>query len=130
MSWWWWFCLCNPTIFREEYGLASKDFFGNLSIVSWGHKLFTDIPYDDQLVHDKRVAVLKLYNQVMGELFQGIDAAVANQVAKLKKEINDKVMACMGAIIKNEAPARARYTDFVRWTEAAIKKLQEYKPEV
>ena len=114
----------------EEYGLASKDFFGNLSIVSWGHKLFTDIPYDDQLVHDKRVAVLKLYNQVMGELFQGIDAAVANHVAKLKKEINDKVMACMGAIIKNEAPARARYTDFVRWTEAAIKKLQEYKPEV
>ena len=113
----------------EEYGLASKDFFGNLEIVSWGHKLFTDMPYDDQLIHDKRTAVVKMYQEEMSALFQSIDVTVANQVAKLKKELNDKVMACMGTVIKNESPVRARYADFIRWTEAAIKKLQEYKLE-
>lgn len=114
----------------EEYGLASKDFFGNLEVVSWGHKLFTDMPYDDRLVHDKRTAVIKMYQEEMADLFQGIEATVASQVAKLKKELNDKVMAYIGAVIKKEAPARARYTDFIRWTEAAIKKIQEYKPEI
>ena len=114
----------------EEYGVASKDFFGNLSVVSWGHKLFTDMPYDDKLVHDKRTPVVKMYNEEMAALFQGIDLGVASQMVKLKKELTDRVMAGMGSIIKNENPARARYNDFVRWTEAAVKKLQEYKPEM
>lgn len=88
------------------------------------------MPYDDRLVHDKRTAVIKMYQEEMADLFQGIEATVASQVAKLKKELNDKVMAYIGAVIKKEAPARARYTDFIRWTEAAIKKIQEYKPEI
>ena len=58
---------------------------------------------------------------------------VSNQLAETEaqiEELNDKVMAYIGAVIKKEAPARARYTDFIRWTEAAIKKIQEYKPEI
>lgn len=114
----------------EEYGVASKDFFGNMSIVSWGYRSFTEMPYDDQLVHDKRTIVVKMYQEAMNEAFQSIDATVAAQVTKLKKEISDKVMASMGLIIKNENPVRAKYNDFVHWTENAVKMLQEYKPEL
>ena len=112
----------------EEYGMGEKDFFGNLAVTPWGHKLFTDMPYDDRLMHDKRTTLIKECGKAMAERFQGIESSV--QLNKAKKELTDHVMVCIGSIIKNEAPDRARYTDFVRWTEAAVKKIQEYKPEV
>jgi hypothetical protein len=39
------------------------------------------------------------------------------------------VMTQIGTIMKEESPARQVYNDFVKWTEAAVKYVLEYKPK-
>lgn len=114
-----------------EYGPGKKDFFGNAEIEPWGHQKFTDMAYDDRLIGDKGRQVLKLYSETMEEEFAEIDASVVSLMQAKKKEIEDKVMASIGGIIKTENPSpRSRYNDFVKWTQLAVGLLKSYKKEI
>lgn len=113
-----------------EYGPGKKDFFGNAEIEPWGYQKFTDMAYDDRLIGDKCRQLVKLYAETMEEEFAEVDASVVSLVQAKKKEIEDKVMASIGGIIKAENPSpRSRYNDFVRWTQLAIGILKSYKKE-
>ena len=113
-----------------EYGPGKKDFFGNAEIEPWGYQKFTDMAYDDRLISEKGKHLIKLYTETMEEEFAEVDASIASLVQAKKKEIENKVMASIGSIIKAENPSpRSRYNDYVKWTQLAIEMLKSYKKE-
>lgn len=115
----------------EEFGVGEKDFFGNAAVTPWGHRVFIEIPYDDRLVTERKSQMAKLYRDAMAEAFAEVDCNVRSNVEAKKKEIQQAIMTHMQAIMKEENPKKPQpYNDFVRWTQNAVKMVQEYKPEI
>ncbi len=115
----------------EEYGVGEKDFFGNAAVTPWGHRVFIEIPYDDRLVTERKSQMAKLYRDAMAEAFAEVDCNVRSNVEAKKKEIQQAIMTHLQAIMKEENPKKPQpYNDFVRWTQNAVKMVQEYKPEI
>jgi hypothetical protein len=50
-------------------------------------------------------------------------------VDKKKVELKDALMTQIGAVMKEEAAKHQVYNDFVKWTEAAVKSVLDYKPK-
>ena len=115
----------------EEYGVSEKDFFGNDMVSPWGHRLFTEIPYDDHLVADKKTSIAKLYQECMANSFADIDTSIRSNVENKKKEIQQAIMNHMGIIMKSESPKKPQpYNDFVKWTQSAVNVVNEFNPNV
>ena len=115
----------------EEFGVGEKDFFGNAAVTPWGHRVFIEIPYDDRLVTERKSQMAKLYRDAMAEAFAEVDCNVRSNVEAKKKEIQQAIMTHLQAIMKEENPKKPQpYNDFVRWTQNAVKMVQEYKPEI
>ena len=115
----------------EEYGVGEKDFFGNMAVSPWGHRLFTEIPYDDQLVSDKKTQVAKLYVESMAETFADVDTTIRSNIEKKKKELQQAIMTKAGTIMHTENPRKPQpYNDFVRWTQAAVAQILAYNPNI
>ena len=107
------------------------DFFGNDMVSPWGHRLFTEIPYDDHLVADKRTSIAKLYQECMANSFADIDTSIRSNVENKKKEIQQAIMNHMGIIMKSESPKKPQpYNDFVKWTQSAVNVVNEFNPNV
>lgn len=115
----------------EEYGVGERDFFGNATVSPWGHRLFIEIPYDDQLVKERKTQVAKLCAECLSEAFADVDTSVRSNVEAKKKEIQQSIMTHMGSVIKSENPKKPQpYNDFVRWTQAAVAIVINYNPNV
>jgi len=113
----------------EEYGVGEKDFFGNATVTPWGHRLFTEIPYDDRLVKEHKTQVAKLYNETMQNAFAEIDCNVRSNVEAKKKEIQQAIMTHIGTVIQAENPKKPQpYNDFVNWTKKAVETVLAYNP--
>ena len=113
----------------EEYGIGEKDFFGNAAVTPWGHRVFTEIPYDGRLVEELKSQVAKLFNESMAEAFAEIDTTIRSNVETKKKEIQQAIMTHMGAIMQAENPKKPQpYNDYVKWTQAAVALVLGYNP--
>jgi hypothetical protein len=115
----------------EEYGVGEKDFFGNATVAPWGEsaRKFTKMVYDDRLMGERKSQITKLFNEVLADAFEGVDVVVRAEVERKRAELKDALMTQIGAIMKEEAPAHQAYNDFVKWTEAAVKSVLDYKPK-
>lgn len=114
----------------EEYGECQKDFFGNDSIIPWGHCKFTELPYDERLIKEKETTITKMYKECIANEFANVDISVRKFIDDKKKEIQGRVMTAIGGIMKTENPSKASYADFVKWTEAAVSLVMNYNPNV
>lgn len=113
----------------EEYGVGEKDFFGNPEVTPWGHRQFTEIPFNDRLIDERKTQIAKLYGETLGEAFADVDISVRSHVEDKKKDIQQAIMTRMGAVIQEESPKKPQpYNDFVRWTKAAVEMVLKYNP--
>jgi hypothetical protein len=115
----------------EEYGVGEKDFFGNATVAPWGEsaRKFTEMVYDDRLMGEQKSQITKLFNEALADAFEGVDVVVRADVEKKKAELKNALMTQIGAVMKEEAAKHQVYNDFVKWTEAAVKSILEYKPK-
>jgi hypothetical protein len=115
----------------EEYGVGEKDFFGNATVAPWGEsaRKFTEMVYDDRLMGERKSQITKLFNEALADAFEGVDVVVRAEVERKRAELKDALMTQISAVMKEEAPARQAYNDFVKWTEAAVKSVLDYKPK-
>lgn len=115
----------------EEYGVGEKDFFGNAAVKPWGHRMFTEIPYDDRLVTERKTQVAKLFNETIQAAFAEVDCNVRSNVEAKKKEIQQAIMTQIGAVMQSENPKKPKpYNDFVDWTKKAVEIVLAYNPKV
>lgn len=113
----------------EEFGIGEKDYFGNATVTPWGHRLFTEIPYDDKIMDERKTQISKLYAEVVSESFADIDISVRSKVEDKKKSIQQAIMTQMGAIMQTEPPKKPQpYNDFVSWTQTAVNDILNYNP--
>jgi len=113
----------------EEYGVAETDFFGNAAVKPWGHRMFTEIPYNDRLVTERKTQVAKLYNETMQTAFSEVDCSVRANVEAKKMEIQQAIMAHIGTVMQAENPKKPQsYNDFVNWTKKAVETVLGYNP--
>ena len=113
----------------EEFGIGEKDYFGNATVTPWGHRLFTEIPYDDKIMDERKTQISKLYAEVVSESFADIDISVRSKVEDKKKSIQQAIMTQMGAIMQTENPKKPQpYNDFVSWTQTAVNDILNYNP--
>jgi hypothetical protein len=115
----------------EEYGVGEKDFFGNAAVTPWGHRLFTELTYDDRLITEHKTQVAKLYKETMAEAFAEVDCNVRSAVEAKKKEIQQAIMSHIGAVMQAENPKKPQpYNDFVNWTKKAVEMVLTLNPNV
>ena len=113
----------------EEWGIGEIGYFGDATVDPWGHRLFTEIPFDDQLIKEKATLIAKTCSEGLAEAFADIDISVRSNVEGKKKEIQKSIMTKMGTIIKGETPKKPKpYKDFERWTMAAVQLVMDYNP--
>jgi hypothetical protein len=115
----------------EEYGVGEKDFFGNDAVTPWGEsaRKFTEMVYDDRLMGERKSQITKLFNEALANAYEGVDVVVRAEVESKKAQLKAALMTRIGAVMKEEAPSRQAYNDFVKWTEAAVNSVLEYKPK-
>jgi hypothetical protein len=85
--------------------------------------------YDDRLMGERKSQITKLFNEALADAFEGVDVVVRADVDKKKVELKDALMTQIGAVMKEEAAKHQVYNDFVKWTEAAVKSVLDYKPK-
>ena len=113
----------------EEYGIDEKDFFGNAQVTPWGHRQFSEIPFDDRLMDEHKTQIAKLYVETIGAAFAEIDCTVRSNIEAKKKEIQQGIMSKMGAIMQTENPKKPQpYNDFVKWTKSSMEMVLTYNP--
>lgn len=113
----------------EEYGIGEKDFFGNATVSPWGHRLFTEIPYNDRLVMERKSQVAKLFRESMQAAFADVDINVRSNVEAKKKELQQAIMTHLQEIMKTENPKKPQpYNDFVKWTQTSVELVMNYNP--
>lgn len=123
-------CIQKDTVRTGEYGVVETDILGGITINPWGKQKFSDIPYDDRLLNEKRTAIMKLYAEGLEEAFNGIDCTVVSLVNNKKEELKKLMLTTIGSVIKEENLERSRYNDFLRWVESAVKILMAYMPQI
>lgn len=113
----------------EEYGIGEKDFFGNAQVTPWGHRQFTEIPFDDRLIEEHKTQIAKLYAETIALAFADIDTSIRSNVEAKKQEIQQSIMAKMGIVMQTENPKKPLpYNDFVKWTKASVEIVMKYNP--
>lgn len=113
----------------EEYGVGEKDFFGNATVSPWGHRLFSEIPFDDKVIDEHKTIIAKLYAEVMNEAFSEIDVSIRSNVEEKKKDIQKSIMTQIGTIMQTENPKKPQpYNDFIKWTQTAVNLVMNYNP--
>jgi hypothetical protein len=113
----------------EEWGVGEKGYFGDATVAPWGHRNFTDIPFDDKLIKEKCTLIAKTCAEGLAEAFADVDITVRSMVEDKKKEIHQSIMNKMGDIIKAENPKKpSPYKDFEKWTMAAVTMVMGYNP--
>lgn len=122
-------------LFDEEtsgqYGATGGvDIFGNAEITPWGFDKFTEMAFDDRLIEERAKEIKRLYADAMEEAFAEVDPSALKEIQVKLKELNDKVMAAIGKVIKEENPTpKTKYNQFVNWTKKAVETLLSYRPQ-
>ena len=122
-------------LFDEEtsgqYGATGGvDIFGNAEITPWGFDKFTEMAFDDRLIEERAKEIKRLYADAMEDEFAEVDPSALKDIQAKLKELNDKVMAAIGKIIKEENPTpKTKYNQFVNWTKKAVETLLSYRPQ-
>lgn len=113
----------------EEYGVGEKDFFGNNQVSTWGHRLFTEIPFDDRCVEEHKTLIAKLYKETISCAFTDAETNVRSKVEAKKQEIQKDIMSIMSAVMKKENPKKPQpYNKFAEWTKIAVEMVAKYNP--
>lgn len=114
-----------------QYGATGGvDIFGNAEITPWGFDKFTEMAFNDPLIEERSKEIRRLYADAMEEAFQDIDPSALKDIQAKLKELQDKVMAAIGKVIKEENPTpKTKYNQFVNWTKKAIETLLAYRPQ-
>lgn len=115
----------------EEYGVGEKDFFGNAQVTPWGHRQFTEIPFDDRLIEEHKTQIAKLYAETIPAAFADVNINVRSNVESKKGEIQQGIMTKMSAVMQAENPKKPLpYNDFVKWTKGAVEMVLKYNPNI